>query len=223
MANARGIMRLERHLDLFHELQIQAWVIAHPVARDLLRFAYCHLHLSVLIVFLLWVCLCHREWAGEVRRAFMLVLGVAIPVYFLFPMAPPRFFPHLGFVDVVHLSAGLYHLQLTTGFQNQFAAMPSLHCALALFVAIGIIRIGKSAVRWAGLLYYGLIVAAVLGTGNHFIVDATMGSLLAITAYLVALYWSSNRRGPRYVFHRLAVVPKHALSSVAGRPADIAP
>lgn len=217
MANAHGVIQLERRLDIFHELQLQAWVLAHPAVRDLLRFSYCHLHLSVLIAFLLWVCFLHRDRIRETRSALILILGAAIPVYFLYPMAPPRFLPHLGFVDVVHMSAGVQLAHVATGFHNPFAAMPSLHCALALFVAIGIIRTGRNRIKWASLLYFGLIVAAVLGTANHFIVDATMGSLLAASAYVAANYWSMFGLESRRILGDLLDVASRHISEICHR------
>jgi hypothetical protein len=53
---------------------------------------------------------------------------VSVPVYVLFPVAPPRL-AGIGMVDTVSRHAAVALTGRSTDFYNQFAAVPSLHAA----------------------------------------------------------------------------------------------
>ncbi|MCS7051956.1 MAG: phosphatase PAP2 family protein, partial [Thermomicrobium sp.] len=67
---------------------------------------------------------------------------------------------------------------------NPFAAMPSLHVAFAMFVCIGLFRVSR---RWplriGGVLYAIAMTIAVIGTGNHYVLDCIAGATLAGCAW----------------------------------------
>ncbi|MDI3339026.1 MAG: phosphatase PAP2 family protein [Sphaerobacter sp.] len=183
-ANARTVIALERAIGLYWEPQVQAWVLAHPALIGALNWIYSYVHLPGTLLFGLGVLLRRPHRFPEVRNVYIALLAVAIPVYRLFPLAPPRFFPHLGFVDTVKLFSAIdYDDQPESLLYNPFAAMPSMHVAFALFVALGVIRLSRSRLRWLALGYWLLVVLVVVATGNHYIVDAVAGSLLTVGAY----------------------------------------
>jgi membrane-associated phospholipid phosphatase len=103
-------------------------------------------------------------------------------------MAPPRLSVP-GIVDTLKvndiLSAGS-----PTGpasLANQYAAMPSLHVAWAVWVALALVAVSPG-VRLRGLAWAYPVVTTlvVLGTGNHFLLDAVAGlALVAGSAWLV--------------------------------------
>ncbi|WP_309052032.1 phosphatase PAP2 family protein, partial [Streptomyces sp.] len=64
---------------------------------------------------------------------------------------------------------------------NQFAAMPSLHFGWALMVAIGLIAATRSPWRLLWLAHPALTLLVIVGTANHYWLDA-----LAATALLGA-------------------------------------
>ena len=41
--------------------------------------------------------------------------------------------------------------------------------------------------RWGGFAYPVLVLVAIVATGNHFIVDAVGGALVALAAYVFAV------------------------------------
>ncbi len=183
-SHAYEVMNFERRFGLFREIGVQAWVLAQPTLLHFLNFVYTYTHMTGLVLFGIWVFLFHHSRYREIRNVFLAVLAVGLLVYILFPLAPPRFFPYTGFVDTLKVYSGVnYDEPSISMLYNPFAAMPSLHVAFALFIGIGLLRVGRKPLYALGLLYWVLMVAAVVGTGNHYILDAIAGSLLTVTAY----------------------------------------
>lgn len=106
---------------------------------------------------------------------------LALPVYALFPTAPPRL-AGMGMGDSVSAESGIaLESDFTTLFYNPFAAVPSLHCGFAF--ACGLALAGASrrrSVRLAGWLWGPLVSLSTVVTANHFVID--LGAGLAVTA-----------------------------------------
>ena len=187
-SNAYEVMDLERRLGLFHELAFQGWLLAEPAALRFLNFIYAYTHMAALIMFGAWVFLAHHEHYAGIRNAFVVLLGLGLTVYVLYPLAPPRFFPYTGFVDTLAMYSGANYDQPSLAMvYNPFAAMPSLHIGFSLFTGIGLIKVGRRLVHWLlGITFPLLMLAAVVGTGNHYILDAIVGALFAGLAYVIA-------------------------------------
>jgi MFS superfamily sulfate permease-like transporter len=66
----------------------------------------------------------------------------------------------------------------TDSLSNQFAAMPSLHFGWALMVAIGLIAATRSRWRWLWLLHPLVTLLVVVGTANHYWLDAVVAAAL---------------------------------------------
>lgn len=187
VAHARAVMDIERRIGIFHEMTVQGWVISEPYLVHFLNFVYAYTHMAALILFAIWLFIRHADQYVKYRNVFLGVLGTGLLVYVLYPLAPPRFFPMSGFVDTLSLFSGINYDQPSVAtFYNPFAAMPSLHCAFALFVGIGLIRLGRSLAHYIlGVGFPIVMVLAVVGTGNHYFLDALAGFTLTILAYLI--------------------------------------
>lgn len=185
--HAHTVMSLEQRLGLFREMGIQTLVLAVPAFTRLLNFVYAYTHLTALILFGIWVFVWHHEQYRNVRNTFLVILFTGLAIYILYPLAPPRLFPYTGFVDTLKLYSGINYDQPSLAtLYNPFAAMPSLHVGFAVFVGMGLIRIGKRAIYWIpGVLYPLLMATAVIGTANHYILDALAGTVLTILAYIL--------------------------------------
>ncbi len=69
----------------------------------------------------------------------------------------------------------------TDTMANQFAAMPSLHVGWAVMVAVGLIAATRSRWRWLWLLHPAITLFVVVGTANHYWLDAiVVVALLAV-------------------------------------------
>ncbi len=195
--NAFFVMRVEQALGIAIEHAVQSVVLASPVLMALFNGIYAFAHLWTVLVFGVWVFFRDPERYREVRATFLAILVAGLVGYTLFPVAPPRFFPWRGFVDTLAISRGVnYDHPGVAMLYNPFAAMPSLHVAFATFVCIGLFRVTTH--RWLrglGVVYAGLMTLAVIGTGNHFVLDCLAGGLLAVVAWSVVPRYATRSAG----------------------------
>ena len=83
---------------------------------------------------------------------------------------------------------------------NQFAAMPSLHFGWALMVAIGLIAATRSRWRWLWLLHPLVTLLVIVGTANHYWLDAIVaGALLGVALAVIQLpHRTATTAGPAH-------------------------
>jgi hypothetical protein len=177
--HARWIFDLERTAGVAVEGSVQR-TFDWPVASWLLSNLYLAAQLAVVPGVLVW--LYHRSPGiyRELRNTVIATWLIAVPVFALFPVAPPRL-AHIGLVDTVSRQAAVELTGRSTIFYNPLAAVPSLHVGFA--VAVGIALALALQRRWAKALalLWGLLVAlAVVATGNHYVFD--IGAGLVVTA-----------------------------------------
>lgn len=219
-AFSRGIavVHLERSLGIFYELPMQALVMHNLFLTETFNWIYFWLHMPLILGFGLWLYVFHRERYVLVRNAFMASGGIGLVIYSLFPVAPPRLMPNLGFVDTMAIFSEVsYQAQSLKPFVNPFAAIPSLHFGWALLMAIGIF----AATRNPFLRAFAISVPiaqflAVVVTGNHFILDAVIGGIVALSGLGVA--WTMLRIGLVFPWER-SVLTKIRASGRSAAPA----
>jgi len=121
------------------------------------------------------------------RTVFLGTLVLALVVFLVYPVAPPRMLPGYGVVDMLAL-LGLDPFGNSGSIlsYNRFAAMPSLHCAWALLVVFACFRMPWRVARPIGVAFAALIFAAVVATANHFTIDVIAGVVLVGVAFWVA-------------------------------------
>ena len=155
---------------------------------DFANFMYVNSHFVVTTAFLVWLYLRHNDRFYFVRNMFMVAMALALVGYVAMPTAPPRFLPELGFVDTIAYYADVHHdSAFVTLFFNPYAAVPSMHVAFSLMLAVPavlIVRQWYMKVIWA--FYPPLVTFVVIVTGNHWWFDAAVGAVVATVAALVA-------------------------------------
>jgi hypothetical protein len=182
-----GIVALERHLHVFGERSIQRAAHWVPTLPTVLGIAYITLHFLGTAAFLIWLHRRHRDRFPFVRNTLIGATAVALFVYIVYPVAPPRL-AGLGFVDTVTHSA---KVNLSSDFlgslYNPFAAVPSLHFGYALLVGVTVGLLAKRrVVRAIGWSYPVVMLLVIVGTGNHFFFDAAGGALAIGVGFLAA-------------------------------------
>jgi hypothetical protein len=91
-----------------------------------------------------------------------------------------------GFVDTAALyGQSVYGSPEQDSLSNQFAAMPSLHFGWAVVVAVGIITVTRSRLRWLWLLHPLVTLGVIVATGNHYWLDAIVAGLLLVLAHQI--------------------------------------
>ena len=186
--HARDIMSVERSLHIFIEQSVQSWAMGSRFLIDFANFMYVNSHFVITTSVLVWLYLRHNDRFYFVRNMFVVAMGLALIGYLLLPTAPPRFFPELGFVDTIAYYVNVKHDSgFVALFFNPYAAVPSMHVAFSLIVAVPTILIVKRRVLkvlWA--LYPLLIAFVVVVTGNHWVMDAIAGAAVAGASALIA-------------------------------------
>ena len=182
--HARWIVRQEERLGLAVELAIQDALAGGP-AMWLLSSIYLAAQLAVLPGALIYLYNRAPSVYRRLRDTVLATWAIAIPVYALFPVAPPRL-AGLGMADTVSRQAAVGLTGRSTMFYNELAAVPSLHCGFA--VAIGIALAAAAQRSWTkalALLWGPLVCLSVVATGNHYVFDIAAGLGAAIAGCLV--------------------------------------
>ena len=183
--NARALVDAERSLGLFFEPGLQAWAKGEEWLLVLANWMYVNSHFVVTTTFLIWLYLARNHAFYFVRNMFMVAMGLALVGYMVFPTAPPRFLPEWGFSDTVANFVGETAENSANVLYNPFAAVPSMHVAFALMIAVPavfLVRRRVFKVLWS--LYPFVVSFVVMVTANHFWLDAALGALVAaVSAY----------------------------------------
>jgi membrane-associated phospholipid phosphatase len=194
--NARSIMSTEKTLHFFVEQGVQSWAMGHRFIIDFANFMYVNSHFVITTSALVWLYLRHNDRFYFVRNMFVTAMGLALVGYLLLPTAPPRFFPELGFVDTIAYYVNVKHDSgFVTLFFNPYAAVPSMHVAFSLLIAVpALLTVRRKVFKVLWAVYPLVVSFVVVVTGNHWIMDALAGAAVAATAALVTKYALSRAR-----------------------------
>jgi PAP2 superfamily len=188
-ANAHHIVDLESSLGTFFEPGLQHTLLTHtPWLIDFANFAYLNSHFVITTAFLGWLYLFRNEHFYFVRNMFLAAMAIALVGYAVFPTAPPRLLPSEGFTDTIAAFTGVSQDSQTASLLvNQYAAVPSMHIAFSLMVAVPAAALSRN-IAWGKLwtAYPLLILFAIVATGNHFWFDAAVGAAVACMAAVIA-------------------------------------
>ena len=172
---------------------MQEWVLGRDVLVQLFDGIYFWLDFPLIVAVGLWLYFSGHRHPYTVARDAVLASGaIALVVYFLYPVMPPRLLPleaGFTFVDTLSEFNNLsYQAQSTGAFVNPYAAVPSLHYGWQLLVGGVLFWTAKNpALRVLGLLMPVAQLAAIIFTANHYILDAMAGLLVALLGLLVAI------------------------------------
>jgi membrane-associated phospholipid phosphatase len=203
--NARKLVSLERALGIYHEPGLQHALAGSAHVRTVLNWMYIWGHWPVIVVTLLLLARRNPDVFRRIRDAMMLSGGIGMVAFAVFPVAPPRLVD-LGMADTVTLTSHAYRVLQPAVFTNQFAAMPSLHAGWNLLIGLAIISAARRPLlRLVGVLLPMAMVAAVVLTANHYIVDVLVGTALTSVCWIVV---------PR--IHPLASATRERLRRRAG-------
>lgn len=183
---AKELARFERYVGLDWERPINAFFARHDVLGLLASYWYSAAHYVVTLLMLVWLYRFHRRHYVHLRRALLVATLLALGLYLLLPTAPPRFLG--GFSDVLslHSAQGWWGADASAPrglgqLTNELAAFPSLHAGWALWVAIAIHHVTRSRIlRSLGVAHAVITAVVIIGTGNHWLLDAICGWLVVL-------------------------------------------
>lgn len=194
LKNAFDVIDLEKVFGLHFESSIQGWMLDNLHLTQTLNQFYIWAHLPVTAIFFIWLYRRRRAVYPFVRNAFFVTNVLALAVFVAFPVAPPRMLSGEGFVDTLSLISGIdLHQGNLSGWFNPYAAVPSMHFGYALMVGVITALLARNyIVKALALMYPALVFFTIVGTANHYVVDALAGGLVLAAAFL--LTWFATRR-----------------------------
>jgi len=204
--NARKIIDLERSVGLFVEPHVQSLFVGLRGFIWVMNVFYGSAHFVVTLVAFIWLFRHAPERFPTWRNTLGFTTAFALVGFSLFPLMPPRLLddtaslygggrisaernlPSYGFEDTLKTVGGLWNFESTAlkKVSNQFAAMPSLHCAWALwcsFVIYPLVR--RRWMRWLVVAYPGVTLFCIMVTANHYWLDGVGGMVVLGAGYLV--------------------------------------
>jgi hypothetical protein len=189
LANAETIMDWERALGIFWEPQLQEWVLDKRWLVEVNNFIYFWLDFPLIVAVGLWMYFTRRHEYTVARDAMLLSGAIALVIYNLFPVMPPRLLPTGEFVGTIERYNDLsYQAQSMQAFVNPYAAVPSLHFGWAMILGGALFLSTKNpVVRAFALSLPWLQLASIVFTANHYILDAFIGLLVCLAGAVLAL------------------------------------
>ncbi|MFJ7344499.1 phosphatase PAP2 family protein [Streptomyces sp. NPDC101110] len=193
--NGLTILRSEKALYLNFE---------HPLNRFFTReawigipadFWYASLHYLVTPAVLVWLFRSRAVRYRAARTWLMTSTLIGLIGFTLLPTCPPRLLDAShGFVDTMaqYSSYGWWGGAASAprgmgNMTNQYAAMPSLHVGWALWCGVMLWRFGGTRATKAAAVAYPLITTiVVMGTANHYFLDAVAGAAVMGAGLLLA-------------------------------------
>jgi hypothetical protein len=177
------------------------------------NYYYSTMHFIVTIAVLVWMWSSYPGRYRPLRRVLYATNMVALLGFWLLPLAPPRFLSGEGFIDTVvkHGTWGTWASADVASYSNQYAAMPSMHCAWSLWCGLIIATLAKR--RWVKALGIAYPVATgfvVVATGNHFVLDIVGGYVALGLAFGIQAL----------IFRRPALRTPHRAEAGSGADAE---
>ncbi len=190
LENAERIVSAEMWLGVFWEPAWQAWMLA--------RAEWLALFFNSVYIFTYWpiiglvgglLYLRNRPKYYYYRTVVVINLAFALVIFAVFPVTSPfnlaDHFQHPASNTIQALGPAFYGSSDMALLYNTHAAMPSLHFSWTMILGVLFVSSFKSWFKVLGLLYPVLTFLAITLTGNHFILDAVAGGLLAVAAFAV--------------------------------------
>lgn len=210
--NAARIINWEKSSGLFVEATVQEWVINHVELTAVLNYFYMSAHWIVTLVFFVWLFRHRPRIYPYVRNGFLAANAIAVVVYTLYPVAPPRLVPDGGFVDTL---SSLSDIDLQGGMLsslfNPHAAVPSMHFGYAFMIAMVCLVVVRSwPLRLVAMAYPAAVLFTIVATANHYWADAVAGGLVVTVGFLLIWAWMAARG-------QLDVLPQRARPTRTSR------
>lgn len=186
LVNAGRVINLEKSLGIFWEPGWQTWILsnAQGVAR-FFNWTYILTYWPIIMLAGLALFCANQPRYRYYRSVVVINLAFALPIFMLFPVTSP-FNVTAYFVNTIQeLGPSLYGSPEMATFYNAHAAMPSLHFSWTVILGVLFLRSFKGWFRLIGVVYPVTTFFAIILTGNHFILDAVAGGLLALIAFAV--------------------------------------
>ncbi|HEY8447978.1 MAG TPA: phosphatase PAP2 family protein [Thermomicrobiales bacterium] len=205
--HAMWLLDFERWLGIDWEQSLQQRALDHLWLIKAANIYYVYGFLPVLIVAAVLSAWRAPAAFEQWRRVFAISLGLALPGYAFFPLAPPRLLPAShGYVDTLLLYGPRYYGDATgssffnaygslPSTVNVYAAMPSMHVAWSVIAGILLCAVlaGRWWMRLIAVVHPTLMSGAVVVTANHYLLDVVAGLIVLLAAIWLSRRWQRRK------------------------------
>jgi hypothetical protein len=193
----RAVWHAERVLHLPSERSVQDLIIGHPTLVRGANYYYDTAHLTLMVVFLVWLWLRHRDRYPFFRNMIVAFTGMSLLIQMV-SVAPPRLIGGTGLIDTATVYGQSVYATIGSGIADQYAAMPSIHVGWALLISYAVVVASTSRWRYLAPMHGLLTVFVVVATANHYWLDGIATLPLLVIAWLAATAIDRRRlRVPR--------------------------
>ncbi|WP_435878750.1 bifunctional glycosyltransferase 87/phosphatase PAP2 family protein [Streptomyces klenkii] len=196
-AHGRQILGAEEFLHIDVERGFNHFVAGSGRLTGAMNYYYGTFHFLVPVALLVYLYVRRPGTYRWARTALSLATLIALAGFWAYPLAPPRLMPGLGFVDTVNGPQDLDNPEFgaLTELANQYAAMPSLHIGWSLWCGIVFAVVApKPWMKHLGMLYPLLTLSVIVGTANHYVLDAVGGALVVLAGFAIQYVLSGPGR-----------------------------
>ena len=199
LTNAERILDLQQTFGIAWEETLQDWALQFRPLIIASNYFYGSFHFVATIgagVFLF------RWWPNDyplMRNALAIATLLALVGFVFFPLMPPRLMEGFGYVDTLEQYPTLWSFNsgAINKLSNQFAAMPSVHVAWALWTTIAFVpRVRASWAKGLAIAYPIVTIVVIVLTANHFILDAVGGAAVLLVGFVMARVLTRAGRRP---------------------------
>ncbi|MBI3743833.1 MAG: phosphatase PAP2 family protein [Chloroflexi bacterium] len=197
VTHAISVIKFEKALDIFWEPHLQRWSLqAGAGFVRAFNYLYIATYWPVILTVGFVMYIFDRKRYYYYRKLILSSFVIALVIFELFPLAPPRMMTSSGLQDMIGLfGPKWYGSEQAAGFYNDVAAMPSLHFAWTVVYGFMFWSMGKWWLKVIGILYPTVMFFTIVITGNHYVIDALAGAVLMLFVYLIhEQVWRKERR-----------------------------
>lgn len=212
MDHGRAVWDAERAMGLPSEARLQDLFLGHDAVVRFFDRYYAWVHVPALMAFLVWLFLRHRDRYPGWRTSLALLTGICFVIQ-ITPVAPPRFYPELGFVDTAHAHGESVYGALGAPGPSQLGAMPSVHVAWAVVIAWAALSVSRSPWRWIAVAHAVMTVLVVVVTANHWWLDGIVALVILAVIRAAAVPARATARAIRALAPRPEPATAPALAA----------
>jgi len=210
--NALRLIDWQKALGLWHELSIQQWALGWTPLIVFANYFYGSVYVAATIFGLIFL---YRKFPDDYplhRNMLAVTTMLGLIGFATFPLMPPRLLDDtilldglnvgrfFGFVDTLvdFPTFWSFNDETMKAISNQFAAMPSLHCAWAFWgTAVFLPRVKSWWAKALAIGYPAMTIFVVVITGNHYFLDAVGGlAVFGIGLVIARTFTRAGRRPP---------------------------
>ena len=187
LVNGEKIVSLQRDLGFLWEPVWQSWALENvEVLVVTMNWVYIITYWPVILLAAVILFVKRRQEYNFYRTVVFINLVGALITFMIFPVASPFAIPGVELLDSIQeFGPRSYGSEGMAAYYNISAAMPSLHFSWTVILGVLFWRWFAGLYRLIGFLYPVLTLFAIVITGNHFILDAIAGGVLAVLSFSV--------------------------------------